>query len=157
MLLTVLMATVTASASDIGESRRFGLGIQVGTSQTVTLKAYFNPWMGIALHGGITTALGGVHARAQFEMEFFEIHDWDFGRLDLYWNAGFTVTGIVTGSHTGARPGLHGGIGIEMQLHPVPLQVFLEVDPVFYPFWTLSEVEYFPLGVHVGLGARWYF
>lgn len=154
LALLMLANAPTAEASDIGTDKKFGIGAHLGSSATITGKYYLSEKNGLAFHVG-TWYFWSIHARVQFESEFVEFADWDFGRLDMYWNAGVSFNqGFF---YAGTDIGVGGGVGVELQFHNFPLQVFIEADLHIQPTGFIPGFGYSWYSYYAGPGARWYF
>ena len=150
MLLSMLLALSTAQATEVGTSKTFGLGLQGGYPATFTGKYWVNDLGGVAFHvGTVATYLEG---RVQVEQRFYDIGDWSFANLGLYWNAGVSARSW-TSSGTDVSIGPTGGVGAEMRFHVVPAAVFVETDAQYYVLDPVSV----PVGFTTGAGGRWYF
>lgn len=159
-MLTALVLSSFAYATDVGVIKKFGIGIATGPMGiSATGKYYLNQKMGISAYIGSSVQYQGL--RANFEMEFLEPADWDFARLGLYWDAGVDL-GIWTwyGLNAGIV-GVGGGVGAELQFHEVPASVFVDVGIGLYPvnaYDELKEIAGFGLIAPRGAaGGRWYF
>ncbi|MDP2317432.1 MAG: hypothetical protein Q8P41_31395 [Pseudomonadota bacterium] len=158
MLLTLALTSL-AQASDVATTKKFGIGVASGpTGIAATGKFYLTDKAGIS--GYIGTS-GWYHGfRANFEMEFYEIESWDFGRLDLYWDVGVDL-GLWTWGVSTGLVGVGGGVGIELQFEKVPASVFVDAGLGIYPvnaYDTIGPKAGFGLIAPRGAaGGRWYF
>ncbi len=150
MWTSLLFALATAQATEVGTAKTFGLGFQGGVPATFTGKYWFNDLGGVSFHVG-TVAAVYLEGRVQIEQRFFDIGNWSFADLALYWNAGVSTRSWL-GSSTGLSIGPTGGVGAEMRFHTVPAGVFVETDAQYY----LVDAASVPLGIASGAGGRWY-
>ena len=155
MFVILLALASGVHASEVGIEKRFGVGVELGTSQTVTAKYYVTPVLGVSAHVGYDTYLRGIHGRFQVEQEFVQFADWDWARFALYVNGGIALNGTVAGRYV-FNPAVVVGSGLDLQFKPAPASAFLEADLAVYPraFWDDSIA---PLGPIFGVGFRWYF
>ncbi|MES2641586.1 MAG: hypothetical protein V4850_18995 [Myxococcota bacterium] len=159
MLLALALSSVV-EASDVATTKKFGIGVASGPfAISATGKFYLSEKSGIAAYLGSSGIYHG--ARVNFESEFVEFGDWDFGRLDMYWDAGVDVGLWTYFGYTGAQIGVGGGVGIELQFNKVPASVFVDVGLGVYPLNLCSGY-----GAYAGFclisprgaaGGRWYF
>ncbi|MFZ5478654.1 MAG: hypothetical protein ACOZNI_17920 [Myxococcota bacterium] len=155
MLTALVLASSLANATDVARTRKFGIGASTGVAYLAfTGKYYFDPKGGIAFWAGTS----GIHhqARVNYEREFVEFADWDFARFDMYWDVGADFGVWYLGT---AEVGAGGGVGVELQFHEVPVQVWVDAGAGVYP-------SCYGYGVYVGgcflqgrgsAGGRWYF
>lgn len=143
----------------IGRTRRFGLGVAAGFPPSVSFKYLFDRRSGVSVHLGPTFVASGLHTRVQFEQRARTLKDWDFGDLSLTWHAGL-VFNLVFGEAVESapvRPGVAAGVGVQLRLVPAPITAFAEVSPVLFPLDLLPGAKFFPVGVQLAAGARWWF
>ena len=107
MLAAWFLVASTALAADveIGDTRRFGVGVAAGYPPSATLKYFFDPKNGLSMHVGPALVSNGLHTRIQFEQQAAILGDWDVGQLGLTWNLGVAVN-FVFGQNRAIRPGL---------------------------------------------------
>ena len=150
MLLSMLLALSAAQATEVGTSKAFGLGLQAGYPDTFTGKYWVNDQGGLAFHIGAFSEFY-LDGRIQLEQRFYDIGNWSFAHLGLYWNAGVTTRLRHTGGVVSLGP--TGGVGAEMRFHVVPAAVFAEANFQYY----LLDAGLFGLPYTTGAGGRWYF
>lgn len=151
-----------AEASEIGHSRKFGLGGMLGTPTAITIKYHFSP------NHALTAALGVGWWGGQN----FHVHC-DYGyHFDLTKQPGFDLRMYVGGgvkffyyywNHRNywdrhwdrydrrAGIGIRGPIGIAFNINKVPLEVFLEVVP------GIHFMPWFGFFFDGAIGLRYYF
>jgi hypothetical protein len=151
MLLSMLLALSTAQATEVGTAKTFGLGFQGGYPVTFTGKYWLNDGGGVAFHVGASTALY-LEGRVQVEQRFYDIGNWPFADLALYWDAG-VITRLWTTTSGGLSLGPTGGVGAEMRFHAVPAAVFAETNVQYY----LLDAGTVTVDYTTGAGGRWYF
>jgi hypothetical protein len=146
---------------EVGHTRRFGLGIALGWPPSATVKVFVDPRNAVALHLGTTLGTSGLHLRLQFEQTARRLKSWDWGELGIGWQVGVAVDFLFgqQASATAVRPGVLGGANVELRVAPAPVAVFGEVSPILYPFDLAArqETSFFPVGLVIVAGARWYF
>lgn len=159
-MLTALALSAVVHASDIGESKKFGIGVASGPMAiSATGKFYLNQKSGISAYLGTSGTYHGL--RANFESEFVEFAEWSFARLDMYWDAGLDAGLFSWWGYTGAQLGVGGGVGVELQFSKVPAHVFVDVGLGVYPLNFCNTYTAYsglcliqPRGA---AGGRWYF
>lgn len=159
-MVTALALTALAHATEIGTTKKFGLGLASGSHfGALTGKYYLNENVGVVVYVGNSGWYTGV--RANYEREFHALDSWGWAQLDLYWLVGADV-GLWT--YYGRYPaviGAGGGVGADMQFHDVPLSVFLDVGLGLYPINAYDELDRFAgfglVAPRGSLGGRWYF
>jgi hypothetical protein len=161
MLLALLLLALPAHAEklEVGESRKLGFGIAAGYPPTGSVKYHFDRRRALAVHAGPTLTTNGLHTRVQYEGWAFDLKSWTFGVLGLTWHAGVVVN-LVFGQaveRDPVRPGVVGGVGVELRLVPVPVAAFAEVGPTLFPLDFLPNARFLPYGIDAVVGARWYF
>jgi hypothetical protein len=151
----VLLSALTASAktTEVGTDKKFGLGVQLGSPITLTGKYWLDDQGGVAFHVG--TWFGFYNeARVQYERQFVQFGDWDFGDLGMYWHAGVASRlWTVTGYDGDFSLGPSGGVAGELRFKDVPAAVFVEVGSAIY---VLGH-EYSWWDYSYAAGGRWYF
>ncbi len=150
MLLSLLLALSTAQATEVGTSKTFGIGFQGGYPATFTGKYWINDAGGVSFH--VAASAFYLEGRAQVEQRFYDIGNWSFADLALYWDAGVS-TRLWTTTSGGLSVGPTGGVGAEMRFHAVPAAVFAETNFQYY----LLDLTAPTTGVTSGAGGRWYF
>lgn len=159
-MLTALALTAAVHATEIGTSKKFGIGLASGSQAgALTGKFYVSEPAGFAVYVGTSGWYNGL--RINYEREFYPVDSWGWAQLDLYWLVGVDV-GLWT--YYGKNPmvfGAGGGVGADMQFHDVPLSVFLDIGVGLYPINAYDELDRFAgFGVFAPRGAfggRWYF
>lgn len=152
----LMMAAPEAQAEEVNAAGNFGIGVQAGSPLTFTGKYYMSEGTGVGFHvGGF---IGYAHARVQFEKEFVEFADWDFARFPMYWCIGGNFDGYFASRWF--WPGVQGGVGVELQFHDFPLQVFVETTPAIkIPMGAFDSGYIWGawLDWYGGAGVRYYF
>jgi hypothetical protein len=155
LLLALSLATQDAHAgkSEVGTSKTTGIGVNLGYPNAFTAKLYFKPKSGMSVTAGAYPGgLGTAMVRVQYEQVFYTIGNWDWGKLDLYWNAGVGSNVTIVGLNL--QPGIGGGVSALLRFKDVPAEVF--VDNSIYVYPALFSAA-FDTGYVGGLGGRWYF
>ncbi len=157
-LLASLLLAGSAAASEVATEKRLGVGVASGPfAISATGKYYLSDKSGISAYLGTSGVYHGL--RANFESEFLEIQEWDFARLDLYWDAGIDF-GVWTWFGSAAHFGIGGGVGIELQFNDVPASVFVDAGLGVYPVCSGAGAGYTGaclVGGRGAAGGRWYF
>jgi hypothetical protein len=153
-----------ADASDIGHSRKFGLGGMLGQPTAVTIKYHFSPKHALTAAFGVGWYYGNnLHAHVDYGYHFdltrqptFDLRMYVGGGIKFfyfyhhdyhpYWdkdwrNNDYHRTGL----------GIRGPVGIAFNINKVPLEVFLEIVPGFA---FLPWLDFFVDGA---IGLRYYF
>ena len=126
-LLLALSLTDAAHATEVGTYKKLGLGVATGLPYvSLTGKIYLTDEAGFA--GYVGTEFEAHYVRVAYQREFKELQNWDWSRLDMYWQLGLDA-GIQTQNfgYVGGYLMPYGGLGAELQFHEVPAQVFLEL------------------------------
>ncbi|HJN77708.1 MAG TPA: hypothetical protein QGF58_27555 [Myxococcota bacterium] len=150
--LLVLLATTPALAGDpppAGTSNPFGLGVSLGYPHNLNGKYWMNKKAGVGFYAG-GGLLYGLSGHVAYEQLFWQIGDWDWARLNMYWNVG--VIGGLRWS--GALLGAGGGVGATMRFKTVPAEAFIHHNSYITPTLFSSNTYY---GHNTFVGARWYF
>ena len=153
--LLLALSVPDAHATDVGRSKRIGVGIEVGAPAGLSAKYFFNEKQGVSVHVGAWTT-SRVYVAGQFEFEFLELGDFSWARADLYGLAGVESGYIYISPFNNGYLGLYGGAAAELQFHEAPINLYLElgiglamtsdgVQPIVVP------------AAHSTLGARWHF
>ena len=125
LLITTIFIVFTANAS--GQSSGFGAGIMLGEPTGISLKNWIsktNAWdAGIAWGFG---KHGAFHLHGDYLWHKYDLIDVDKGILPLYYGVGVRVL-FADDSHLGIR----GVIGLDYLFDGLPLDVFLELVPIF--------------------------
>jgi hypothetical protein len=159
----LLLMLELANATEVGKGKVFGIGATTGyPAIAVTGKYYLNQKTGIAAFLGTTVFYHQL--QVEYQSEFLEIHDWDFARFPIYWFAGLDLglTSLVNGSLDFTlypKIGVIGGVGVALQFHDVPAEVFVESGLGIYPLNGCDGFYYAAClpGVMGHAGGRWYF
>lgn len=145
LLATVLCAAATlpalpAQASEVGTTRKFGLGGMIGAPTGLSMKLFFNPshaldfGLGLGFFGNYG---GSVHVDYLFHFMLTRKPAFD---LPLYVGVGGEVEAFFLG---GGHHGYWGGssstggigvavrvpVGVAFQLNRVPIDIFIELVP----------------------------
>ena len=170
--MLLLALSLAHAQTDIGTPKKFGLGLESGTSAfALAGKYWFGPKTGIAFAAG--TSITFHAGRAAFEGEIVHWGDkWSWGQLPMYWHGGVDFGAYtIPGYPMYPRLGVGGGIGAALQFKKFPLELFSQVGAAFYPLNGYCLDVTAPLSAALGVdlsaacyvgltgaaGARWYF
>jgi hypothetical protein len=155
MLASLLLLATTALAEppEIAHGKDFGIGLQLGSPITFTGKYWFDDKGGLAFHVGTWFAMY-YEGRVQYERQFVQFGDWDFGDLGMYFHGGvatryWTVPGVAHEFSMGPSAGAAG----ELRFKPVPAAVFVEMGTAVY----VVGHDYSWVSINYAAGGRWYF
>ncbi len=145
--ILVLFSSVMLFAVVKAQDRGVGLGVVLGEPTGVSFKSWLT--RSTAIDAAVAWAFGNnghLHVHADYLYHNYSIFPVKEGKLPLYLGLGGRVR-----FGDGTRFGLRGVIGIDYMFSGAPLDLFLEVAPIFdvAPSTTFS--------VHGGLGARFFF
>lgn len=159
-MLTALALSTLVQASEIGTTKKFGIGVASGPMAiSATGKYYFNDRAGLSFYAGTSGLYHG--ARVNFESEIVEFADWDWATFGMYWDAGVDLGLYSWWGYAGANVGVGGGVGVELQFAEVPAQVFVDAGLGVYPvnFCNVytSYAGFCLVSPRGAAGGRWYF
>lgn len=169
MLASLVLLSSLAIAgprTEVGDTKNFGAGVQVGWPMTGTVKYFMGDNKGISAHlGGWFLGVGYVEMRGQYEHRVLEFADWKFADLGGYWDAGPCARLLLIPeaiySYDGGtfQIGVSAGVGAEMRFKDVPAAVFVETDfRIYFLGPSNSELPGFTnWGLPTAAGGRWYF
>ena len=125
LLITIILTVITTNAT--GQSSGFGAGIMLGEPTGISLKNWMstsNAWdVGIAWSSG---KHGSFHLHSDYLWHSFNLIKVDKGVLPLYYGVGIRLL-FADDSHFGIR----GIVGLDYLFDGIPLDVFLELVPIF--------------------------
>ena len=158
LMLTALALAPSAHATEIGSSRPFGLGIQLGSPSGITGKYYL---------GGRQNALSfavGSQYDGGFYSGLWVTGAYDFHIAELTSGSGVTIPWrvgvggfLATGSYGWGR--YYGNVYLGARV-PVGLDFDLETAPVQFYVEVAANLVLYPGiygGLEAGIGARYYF
>ena len=153
-MLSLLVALTTSDAvagdaPEAGTSKKFGIGLNLGYPHGVNGKYWLKKNSGVGFYGG-AGVLYGLSGHVAYEQNFWEIGDWDWARLNLYWNVG----GVGGLRWSGLLGGAGGGVGATMRFKAVPAEAFIHHHS-YIPVTLFSSNVYY--GHLTFAGGRWYF
>jgi hypothetical protein len=156
-VLTLLLALAVpdAHATDVGRSKRLGVGIELGAPSGLSAKYFFNEKQGVSIHLG-AWATSRFYVAGQFEFEFLELGDWGWARGDLYGLAGAESGFIYIYPYDHGYLGIYGGAAAELQFNDAPINIYLELGIGLGLSGDGVSSLAVPL-VHSVLGARYHF
>lgn len=153
-MLSLLVALTTSDvhagdAPEAGTSKPLGLGVSLGYPHTLNGKYWMTKKSGVGFYAG-GSILSGLSGHVAYEQFFWQIGDWDWARLNLYWNIG-AIGGL---RYVGVLAGAGGGVGASMRFKDVPAEAFIHHNTYVTPTLFSSNVYYGSLAM---VGGRWYF
>lgn len=136
------------------EARKLGVGFSIADPVSINMKAWTSSSEAVNVSIGWTRAMvrvgntwyydkSRIHLIADYLWHDFQVFETK-ERLPLYYGAGARLSGPV--GHLGIR----GVMGIAWMPRTAPIDVFLEIAPVFY----LAPIN--GVGFDTGLGFRFY-
>ncbi len=163
MLALMAMSATTAEATEIGSSRQFGLGIQLGSPTALTGKLYmggrqnaldfalgtfydnYGPydslWVHVSYHWHLVELTSGGGVAIPFRIGvggFLNTFDYDYWDNDYYLDNDLAV-------------GVRVPFGLDFDLESAPVQFYIELAPeitILPPLYILGDG---------GIGVRYYF
>ena len=145
ILISTMFFVITTNVS--GQSSGFGAGIMIGEPTGISLKNWIsktNAWdAGVAWGFGKN---GAFHLHGDYLWHKYDLIDVDKGLLPLYYGVGVRVL-FADDSHLGIR----GVVGLDYLFDGIPLDVFLELVPIF------DIVPGTGFSFNGGLGIRYFF
>ena len=159
LLVALVGGAAVAAETEVGTTRRLGIGLAAGFPTAATLKLHVRPEIGLSLHLGPTLVSSGLHVRIQAEHLPARLRRWSWGELRLGWQGGVAVEllfGAAAG-RTSARPAVLVGVGAELRLVPAPVGLFAELSPMLFPADVAppKPTGFQPFGLTLVVGARW--
>ncbi len=153
LALSLMTHDAHAAKTEVGHEKTIGVGVNLGYPNAFSGKFWFNPDAGISLTAGAYPGrLGTALVRVAYEQVFYTIGDWDWGKLDLYWNAGVASNITIVGAVL--QPGAGGGVSVMIRFKDAPAEVFVNNAIYLYPALFGASFDYGYVG---GFGGRWYF
>ncbi len=153
-VICLLAAASPASAVIIGKDKTLGAGIGSGSfANQATGKMYLSETHAVQAFVGLSTI--GIHANADYVVEFGQIIDKPWGRF--FWGLGAGV-GAVMYSSGGATANLFtvNGVGqVGFHLKKLPIEAIVDIRPTYY-LNSGSYLNAFQYG-YGGGAVRWYF
>jgi hypothetical protein len=158
-------AARTANATEVGYSRKFGLGFEIGDPTGLTAKLWVAPTnaidfgLGFWGYGFDDCAAGhpcsqfGYH-NGTFNADYLWQSNLIRGQAQLDWHIGAGGRAVWFGGCTGDcfALGARMPVGLDLMFaNPAFLEVFFELAPIFY------VVPNFDFNVEGALGVRFYF
>ncbi|MDX1700148.1 MAG: hypothetical protein R3250_05985 [Melioribacteraceae bacterium] len=128
------------------QSSGFGIGIIIGEPTGISLKNWTS--QNTALDAGVAWAFGrkgALHIHADYLIHEFEMIETKHGQLPVYYGIGGRV--LLASDF---RVGVRGVIGLSYLLEEIPLDVFLEIVPIF------DLVPRTDLSFNAGIGLRYF-
>ena len=157
LLALATMGTATAS-SQIGASRDFGLGIQLGTFSGITGKYYLRGRthaLDFAIGGGYGQSfVNSFHTHVTYSVHFKPLASGGGVRIPVRVGVGGWVN---SGNYwafrnaNGVLVGARAPVGLDFDLERAPVQFFVEVA------LNLAVIPFISAGLDAGIGARYYF
>lgn len=159
----------SAQATEVGYSRKFGLGGQLGDPTGLTAKLWVGPTnaldfgLGFYAYGvidrcyvqnGVQVCNRGGYSDGTFNMDYLWQSNIVRGQAQLDWHIGAGGRAVWFGGCNGdcVALGARMPVGVDLMFqNPAFLEVFFELAPIFY------IVPGFDFNVEGALGVRFYF
>ena len=158
VVIGLLLASAQASAQE--EKGLLGIGLIVGEPTGVSAKYYLSDDR--AIDGAIGAGLidTGFHMHGDYLFHPWILETQDSFVMPLYAGPGlrFLVADSGRGNDSVYHVGLRAAVGILFDFRNVPIDVFVEVAPVFE--WKFSDNDDdagFGVNVNAAAGVRYYF
>ena len=145
LLITTLLTIITTNAT--GQESGFGAGIMLGDPTGISLKNWTS--MSNAWDAGIAWGIGkhdSFHIHGDYLWHSFDLIKVDNGILPLYYGVGIRLL-FADDSHFGIR----GVVGLDYLFDGIPLDIFLELAPIF------DMVPGTEFSFNGALGVRYFF
>jgi hypothetical protein len=145
LLITTLLTIITTNAT--GQESGFGAGIMLGDPTGISLKNWTS--MSNAWDVGIAWGIGkhdSFHIHGDYLWHSFDLIKVDKGILPLYYGVGIRLL-FADDSHFGIR----GVVGLDYLFDGIPLDIFLELAPIF------DMVPGTEFSFNGALGVRYFF
>jgi hypothetical protein len=131
------------------QNKAFGIGLMIGQPTGFTAKNWMNG------NNALDFALGFSFARNYSGVNMHSDYLWhsynaiqSSEKFVLYYGPGLSLR---TGKNGNGQFGIRGELGLEWMSHSAPIDVFIEIAPVFNFIATTG------FNVDAGFGARYYF
>jgi hypothetical protein len=144
--LRLLAILFVLTANTYSQSSGFGLGIVIGEPTGISLKNWMSK--GNAWDAGVAWGFGrkgALHVHADYLLHEYEIIKIAKGRLPLYYGVGGRVL-FANDSHIGVR----GVVGLDYMFDRLPVDIFLEIVPIF------DLIPSTDFSFNAGLGFRYF-
>lgn len=164
LIVSLALVSQTAVAGEIGQDKKFGIGLEFAHGPGLSLK--FDPAPNHALQFGLYAFDYGQyrtyardHGRYYYSYAYgyagFLVHgDYLNTRAPLirssafnlpwYWGAGLDL-GLGAGA---AAFAVHGNLGVAMEFRPLPIDIFIEWTP---RLWIVDFVQFHPADFNAGV------
>ena len=143
---TVLILLLILTSYSFSQSSGFGVGLIVGEPTGISLKNWISQKR--ALDAGIAWGFGrkgALHLHADYLIHEYELIKTIHGQLPIYYGVGGRIL-----FSSDSRIGVRGVIGLDYMFEEVPLDIFLEIAPIF------DLVPSTDLSFNAGLGIRYF-
>lgn len=132
-MLTALVLSSLANASEIGTDRMFGLGAEFGNGTYVNVsgKYWFNEKSGLSFHAGTLFTYHELGAR--FESNIIKGEWFDWADLPIWWWVGVDVGAYTAYGLVAPQVGPSGGAGAALQFNGFPGEAFVTAGVGVFP------------------------
>lgn len=150
VFVIMILFTLLAAAGTRAQDKGFGVGIMIGQPTGFSFKHWASPTNAMDFGVGFSFAKddSGVNLHADYLWHSFTAIQ-SSEKFVLYYGPGLK---LKTGNdRVGTKFGLRSELGLEWMASSTPLDVFMEIAPVFY----IGQGSQFK--IDAAFGARYYF
>jgi hypothetical protein len=143
---TLIILLFVLSSQIFSQSSGFGVGIIIGEPTGISLKNWTS--QRTAIDAGVAWGFGrkgALHLHADYLIHEYELIKTNYGQLPIYYGIGGRI--LLSGD---SRIGVRGVVGLDYMFEKVPLDIFLEIVPIF------DLVPSTELGFNAGIGIRYF-
>lgn len=147
------------AAAQTVEKGVLGVGVIIGEPLGVSAKLYLSDDTAIDAAAGGAILGGGIHIHVDYLWHPWVLENRDNFVLPAYLGAGLRMLNHREGTAGDYHFGLRTVVGLLFDFKSVPLDVFVEVAPIFDLVVASDDEDHngFDFGVNGGLGVRYYF
>jgi hypothetical protein len=137
------------AAPNNAQNKGFGIGIMIGQPTGFAAKNWMNGdnALDFALGFSFARNYSGVNMHSDYLWHSYNAIQ-STEKFVLYYGPGLSLR---TGKNGNGQFGIRGELGLEWMSHSVPIDVFIEIAPVFN---FIASTDF---GIDAGFGARYYF
>ena len=137
------------AAPNYAQNKGFGIGLMIGQPTGFTAKNWMNEnnALDFALGFSFAKNYSGINMHSDYLWHSYNAIQ-SSEKFVLYYGPGLSLR---TGRNGNGQFGIRGELGLEWISHSVPIDVFIEIAPVFN---FIASTDF---GIDAGFGARYYF